>query len=88
MDSESHQEVGPTADSQQAQQNGEPALLRKVVKTYDTRGGWTLHRLASATEFSCVCCKRQKRAKLMATQSGVWDSLCCNGCYGQHLSTA
>jgi hypothetical protein len=88
MDSENHQEVRPTTVSQKAQKNGGHAPLPDVVKTYDTRGGWTLHRLTSATEFLCIRCNKQKKAKLVATQNSEWDSLCCNGCYGQHLSTA
>jgi hypothetical protein len=88
MDSENHQEVRPTTVSQKAQKNGEHAPLEEVVQTYDTRGGWTLHRLTSATGFSCIRCNKQKKAKLVATQNSEWNSLCCNGCYGQHLQTA
>jgi hypothetical protein len=84
MDSENHQELKPTAVSQKAQNDGEHAPLAQVVQTYDIRGGWTLHRLASATGFLCSRCNKQKKAKLVATQDSVWDSLCC---YGQHLST-
>jgi hypothetical protein len=88
MDSGNHQKLNPTTDSQKAQTNSEHAPLAEVVQTYDTRGGWTLHRLASATGFLCARCDKQKKAKLVATQNSAWDSLCCNGCYGQHLSTA
>jgi hypothetical protein len=88
MDSENQQDVRLTTVSQKAQKNGEYTPLPEVVKTYDPRGGWTLHRLASATRFLCIRCNEQKKAKLVATQNSEWDSLYCNGCYGQHISTA
>lgn len=59
----------------------------EVEKHYEPRGEWTLHRLASATQFVCGQCKKHKKAKLVATRQGSWDDLCCNTCYGQCLST-
>jgi hypothetical protein len=59
----------------------------EVVKDYDPRGEWTLHRLASATNFTCGRCTRDKKAKLVATRNNQWDDICCNGCYGKLLST-
>jgi hypothetical protein len=57
-----------------------------VTKHYEPRGEWTLHRLETATQFSCGQCKKQKKSKLMATKNGNWDDLCCNGCYGTMAS--
>ncbi|OAL42703.1 hypothetical protein IQ07DRAFT_650754 [Pyrenochaeta sp. DS3sAY3a] len=58
----------------------------EVLKRYPPRGQWTLHRLASAVEFLCLQCYKQKKAKLIATRHKQWDDLCCNACYGQILS--
>jgi hypothetical protein len=57
-----------------------------VTKQYKPHGEWTLHRLETATDFSCSQCKKQKKTKLMATKTGSWDDLCCNGCYGKMIS--
>jgi len=88
MDSGNQQGVEPTALAHGAQKNGEHEPLAQAVKTYNTRDGWTLHRFASATGFSCTRCKKRKKAKLVATQDGSLGNLYCNGCYGQHLSIA
>ncbi|KAF1947003.1 hypothetical protein EJ02DRAFT_489394 [Clathrospora elynae] len=57
-----------------------------ITMRYEPRGDWTLHRLDSATEFTCGQCNKQKKAKLIAICHGMWDDLCCNACYGQILS--
>ncbi|KAH7371720.1 hypothetical protein BKA66DRAFT_182046 [Pyrenochaeta sp. MPI-SDFR-AT-0127] len=84
---ESTQKSKATADVQGAQRHSEATPPLEVVKQYNTRGGWTLHRLATATGFLCNCCSKEKKAKLVATRDGLWDKLCCNACYGQLLST-
>ncbi|KAF2815692.1 uncharacterized protein BDZ99DRAFT_344073, partial [Mytilinidion resinicola] len=47
----------------------------EVVKQYDPRGEWTLHRLVPSTSFVCRQCNRQKKAKLVATRHSRWDDL-------------
>jgi hypothetical protein len=59
----------------------------KVEKHYEPRGEWTLHRLASATQFLCGQCKKHKKAKLVAARQSSWEDLCCNACYSQCLLT-
>jgi hypothetical protein len=66
-------------------QDAAPAPF-EVVKVYPSRGPLTQYRLASATSFTCSCCQRQKKAKLIATRDSQWDALLCNGCYGFVLS--
>jgi hypothetical protein len=58
----------------------------KVVKTYAPRGSFQQFRLSEATAFDCTCCKKSKKAKLVAIKDGDWNQLTCNGCYGQVLS--
>ncbi|EPE28694.1 hypothetical protein GLAREA_09815 [Glarea lozoyensis ATCC 20868] len=57
-----------------------------VVKTYDPKGDLTLHRLSTATAFTCGRCNKEKKAKLVATNWKRWNDLRCNGCYGKVLS--
>jgi hypothetical protein len=63
-----------------------PSSQFEVVKQYNPRGEWTLHRLASSTSFMCGRCNREKKAKLVATRNNRWDDICCNACYGHLLS--
>ena len=63
-----------------------PTTPSTVTKQYKPHGEWTLHRREAATEFFCGKCRKQKKAKLMATRNGNWDDLCCNGCYGEILA--
>lgn len=58
----------------------------EVGKSYPPKGQWTLHRLASATGFTCSRCNKDKKAKLVAVGDNRWDTLCCNACYGLLLS--
>ncbi|KAF1969408.1 hypothetical protein BU23DRAFT_240891 [Bimuria novae-zelandiae CBS 107.79] len=60
----------------------------KVIKQYKPQGQWTLHRLASSSEFLCLQCNKRKKAKLIAIRHNQWDDLCCNACYGLKLSKA
>ncbi len=57
-----------------------------VVKVYDPKGDLTLHRLSSATSFTCGRCNKEKKAKLVAIYRNQWNDLRCNGCYGKLLS--
>lgn len=57
-----------------------------ITETYAPQDPFQLYRLATATPFHCSRCKREKKAKLVATQDSRWDTLLCNGCYGLNLS--
>jgi len=66
-------------------QDAAPAPF-EVVRVYPSRGPLTQYRLASATSFKCSRCKKEKKAKLVATRDSQWDAILCNGCYGFILS--
>ncbi|KAF2181198.1 hypothetical protein K469DRAFT_713694 [Zopfia rhizophila CBS 207.26] len=86
MASESYQDTDVTVIIQKPSvQNAVPSQF-KVVKQYEPRGEWTLHRLDSSTSFMCGRCSKQKTAKLVAIRHNRWDDICCNACYGQLLS--
>ncbi|HEX5512438.1 MAG TPA: hypothetical protein VFX41_12045 [Actinomycetales bacterium] len=53
-----------------------------VVKTMAPRGPLQQYRVATATPFTCARCGAGKKSKLLTTVSADWDSLLCNGCYG------
>ena len=89
MASESSNPLPELALSQEnTDQTQAPPSNFDVVKDYEPKGEMTLHRLSSATAFTCGRCNREKKAKLIATYGGRWDDLRCNGCYGQLLSKA
>jgi hypothetical protein len=75
--------VVPQTKSDQTQA---PPSKFVVVKSYEPQGELKLHRLSSATPFTCGRCNKEKKAKLVATYSNQWDDLRCNGCYGKLLS--
>ncbi|EHK98543.1 hypothetical protein M7I_5629 [Glarea lozoyensis 74030] len=50
-----------------------------VVKTYDPKGDLTLHRLSTATAFTCGRCNKEKKAKLVATNWKRWNDLLTTG---------
>ena len=89
MASESRKPLPELAISQRdiAQTQASPSNF-DVVNDYEPQGEMTLHRLSSATTFTCGHCNEEKKAKLIATYHGRWDDLRCNGCYGQLLSKA
>ena len=87
MASESSNRLPELALSQEnTDQTQAPPSNFDIVKDYKPKGEMTLHRLSSATAFTCGRCNREKKAKLIATYGGRWDDLRCNGCYGQLLS--
>lgn len=82
-----HSQVPEESDPFQQNQEQRVAMFPfEIEKHYEPRGDWTLHRLVSATRFICSQCNKEKKAKLVATKHKAWDELCCNACYGQHLS--
>ena len=89
MASESSNRLPEAALSpEESGQTQAPPSSFSVVKDYEPKGEMTLHRLSSATSFTCGRCNKEKKAKLIATYRGRWDDLRCNGCYGQLLSKA
>ncbi|TVY58788.1 hypothetical protein LCER1_G000562 [Lachnellula cervina] len=81
---DSHEDSAvPQNDSEQTQA---PPSDFEVIKVYDPKGELTLHRLSSATAFTCGRCNKEKKAKLVATYNNQWNDLRCNGCYGKLLS--
>ena len=71
----------PSEDSihvQGSQQQNVVVLPFAVEIHYEPRGEWTLHRLLSATEFLCGYCNKEKKAKLVATRQGAWNSFVCS----------
>jgi len=86
MAPESNKDIDTTGITQNSGGQTEVPPQFKVVKQYKPRGGWTLHRLASATAFTCGRCNKQKTAKLVAVHDNRWDTIRCNGCYGEVLS--
>ncbi len=89
MASESSNRLPELAVSQEDSDQTQAAPSKfDIVKDYETQGEMTLHRLSSATAFTCGRCNKDKKAKLIATYRGRWDDLRCNGCYGQLLSKA
>lgn len=79
--------VEATATATVAATEPSPAPF-EVAMVYPSRGSLTQYRLVSSTNFKCSRCKRQKKAKLVATRDSElqWDALLCNGCYGFLLS--
>ena len=78
----------PAVSQEDRDQTQAPPSNFDVVKDYEPKGEMTLHRLSSATAFTCGRCNKEKKAKLIATYRDRWDDLRCNGCYGQVLSKA
>ncbi|KAI1322070.1 hypothetical protein F5Y16DRAFT_387668 [Xylariaceae sp. FL0255] len=58
----------------------------QVIKTFPPQGQLQQFRLASITKFTCASCEKEKTSKLIVVESGGWDRLWCNGCYGLQLS--
>jgi hypothetical protein len=73
----------PQKDSDQIQT---PPFKFAVAQVFDPKGELTLHRLSSLTPFTCGRCKKEKKAKLVATYHNQWDDPRCNACYGKLLS--
>ena len=89
MASESSNPLPEIAISQKDNdQTQAPPSKFDIVKDYEPQGEMTLHRLSSATTFTCGRCNKEKKSKLIAIYGGRWDDLRCNGCYGQLLSKA
>ncbi|TVY88912.1 hypothetical protein LAWI1_G007248 [Lachnellula willkommii] len=87
MASESHDSHEDSADPEKdSEQSQAPPPKFEIVKFYDPKGELTLHRLSSATAFTCGRCNKDKKAKLVATYQNQWNDLRCNGCYGKLLS--
>jgi hypothetical protein len=57
-----------------------------VAQVFDPKGGLTLHRFSSSAPFTCNYCKKEKKAKLVATYNNQWNDLRCNACYSKLLS--
>ncbi|KAB8213027.1 hypothetical protein BDV33DRAFT_185611 [Aspergillus novoparasiticus] len=60
--------------------------LDDVVKVFPPRGNMQQHKLSRAMSFYCARCNCTKTAKLVTTIDGQWNSLYCNGCYGNILA--
>ncbi|KAJ6259165.1 hypothetical protein Dda_6063 [Drechslerella dactyloides] len=64
----------------------EPPPDLNIIKTFQAKGLLQQYRLAAPLAFKCDRCLQDKKAKLITAYGGQWDSLWCNGCYGNHLS--